>query len=298
MSKLILTCDQHLIDNNTYSFFIYDIDSNSIERVAPYTTLLDNEIDPNAGRPSFRPFGIAQYYDEILIASHSKIVSFNKDTLLPIRQVSNTGVLNTHQIEYYDGHLYRLNSSNDTITKININAKNEVHFSFKTMGVVPSITSPRKHMDEDEYHINSITFYNDQLYVMAHNLNRSDSEVFVMDTNFSSIRSISKLDKTCHELIIVDNILYSLGTGNGILIKLDLDTLELTKIPLVKNNEYFLRGAALINNTIHIFANQLRHNLYKKDTAMRIDYDIKTNRIDTYKVPGVSLVASLKQYLV
>jgi hypothetical protein len=321
MSKLIVTSDRHNLDTEQYSFFIFDLETNKIVHKTPYTKLLDANILINAGRKPFRPFGIAQSEDHIFIASNSNIARFDNKTLEPIDLVSDTGVINTHQIAYYQGYLYRTNTSNDTITRIDLNTLEEIHFSFKAMSIVDKIDKPSNHSEYDNYHINSLLVYEDHIYVMAHNLGKRESELYRLTLDFKEIHHISNLETHHHEIIIDNGFMYSLATGTGNLIKLDLNTLDQEKYFLAARPNspdrpvrlnlgnwhqdkhflsagMFLRGMVLIDNKLEIFGSQslTPKPIQSDDYVTRITFDINDCSITKTSIDDLAVVTCVQEY--
>jgi hypothetical protein len=316
MSKLIVTADKHDVDSEDYSFFILDLETNTITAKAPYTEMLDADIPSEAGRKSFRPFGIAQSEDHIFIASNSNIVRFNNKTLEPVDLVSDTGVINTHQISYYEGYLYRTNTSNDTITRIDLATLEEIHFSFKTMSIINQIDKPSNYSEYDNSHLNSLFVYENHIYVIAHNNNIKDSALFKLGLDFETIEHIANLDWSNHEIVVHDGFLYSLGTGSGKLIKLNLNSLHQDKYLLVPQlfapdnieeqanhvppqDGMFLRGMELIDNKLEIFASPVGHyRLLEPDKSVtKITFDIGDCSITKSDIANLKIVTCVQRYI-
>ena len=304
MTKLIITADKHNQDPELYSFHIFDLELNKIIAKSISTKMLFDDSLQNAGRAPFRPFGIAQSENHIFISSNGKIVKFNNKTLEPIELVCNTGVINTHQIAYYQGCLYRTNTSNDTISKINLNSLEETHFSFKTMSIIDKIDKPINYSDNDNHHINSLLIHEDQIYVMAHNNNVKKSEVFRLTLDFKEIHSVAKLGKCHHDIIIDNGLLYSLDTSSGSLIILNLisgnqDIYRLVGLGVNKRPNMFLRGMALINDKLEIIASVdfISSNPQTDGNALRITFDINNYSIITAPINDLSIVTCIQVFI-
>jgi len=298
--KLIITSINHKVDKEKYSLFIFDTDSNKIIRKVPYLQDLDPDLGVTTKKNYFLPWGIAQANNNIYIASNHTLVSFDKDSLEFKEVISTSGAAATHQIAYHDGYIYRANTSNDTVTRISLNSSEEIHFSFKDFSITDTFDIPDNDDSLDYRHLNSIVAHNDEIYVLAHNRNMTESEVFILDKDMKSVRSLSSLDFICHEIIIHDGHLYSLGTSSGTLIKLSLSTLEMEKIVITDSSELFLRGAVLKDNKIIAFANQKRMKIAESDnppSADMITIDLGDMSIKTISVPELSEVNDIQEYL-
>jgi hypothetical protein len=301
MTKLIITADKHNMGPELHPFYIFDLELNKVIAKSNLTKMLFDHLPQNAGRPKFRPFGIAQSENSIFIASNGNIVRFNNKTLQPIELVCNTGVINTHQIAYYQEHLYRTNTSNDTISKININSLEETHFSFKNMSIIDNIDKPINYSDNDNHHINSILIHEDQIYVMAHNNNVEKSEVFRLTLDFKEIHSVAKLGKCHHDIIIHNGLLYSLDTAHGSLIILNLSSGNQDKHKLVsrsanENPDIFLRGMVLVDDKLEIFGSLafISNNKQVEGAATRITFDINNYLVTKTRIDDLAIIACVQ----
>ncbi len=300
MTKLIITADKHNLGPELHSFYIFDLELNKVIAKSNFTKMLVSYLPENCGRAPFRPFGIAQSEDHIFIASNTKIVRFNNKTFEPIDLVCNTGVINTHQIAYCQGYLYRTNTSNDTISRINLNSLEETHFSFKDMSIIDSLDKPINYSDNDNHHINSILIHEDQIYVMAHN-NSAVSEVFRLTLDFKEIHSVAKLGTCHHDIIIHNGLLYSLDTGHGSLIILNLSSGNQDRHKLVsrsanENPDIFLRGMVLVDDKLEIFGSLafISNNKQVEGAATRITFDINNYLVTKTRIDDLAIIACVQ----
>jgi hypothetical protein len=304
MAKLIVTADKHNLGTNLHSFYIFDLELNKIIAKSNFTEMLCADLPKDAGREPFRPFGIAQSKNNIFIASNGNIVRFDNKTLKPIDVVCNTGVVNTHQIAYHEGYLYRTNTSNDTISKINLDNLKEIHFSFKDMSIVDSLDKPINHRIKNNHHINSLLIHEDQIYVMAHNNYVTQSEIFRLSLDFKEIHSVAKLGKCHHEIIIKDELLYSLDTSRGLLVILNLSNGNQSTYTIVESStgdrpDMFLRGMALIDDKLQIIASvdSISSNLQINGNAIRITFDINSYSMTKMPIDDLSIVTCIQVLL-
>jgi DNA-binding beta-propeller fold protein YncE len=277
--KLLLTSVYHKVGNdplNTpYSFFVLDPVTKRITNSVPYSPELDSA--PTDGRPQpfgkwgkpgsshipdedralkFLPFGITSGEGKIFVASNYNIAAFDKDTYEYIETISTSGVPHVHEITYNDGYIFRTNTSNDTISRINVSTKEEIHFSFKTMDREETLTYPSDTRNlMDVIHLNAVTVDGDNVYVLAHNRYQKRSEVFVMDKDLTSATKLVDLDYAQHDIIIHNGKLFSFGSQRGVLTIVDLDTLRVIKRFITDSDTYFLRGGVILNGEILVFAN-------------------------------------------
>lgn len=273
--KLLLTSVYHKVDNDPYSFFVLDPVTKEITNKVPLSPELDAR--PTDGRPQpygvwgrsgssdisdqpkglgFLPFGIATGEGKIFVASNYNIVAFDENTYQYIETISTSGVPHVHEISYDNGYIFRTNTSNDTITRINVSTKEEIHFSFKTMAREATLTYPSDVKNTmDVFHLNAVTVNGDNVYVLAHNRYQKRSELFVMDKDLTNATKLANLDYACHDLLVHDGKLYSFGSQRGMLISVNLSDNRVTKRYIVNADKYFLRGGVILNGEIVVFAN-------------------------------------------
>jgi hypothetical protein len=301
MTKLIITADKHNLGPEIHSFYIFDLELNKVVAKANHTKMLHSSLPDHAGRADFRAFGIAQSENNIFIASNGKIVRFDNKTFEPIEIVCNTGVINTHQIAYHQGYIYRTNSSNDTISKINLYSLEETHFSFKNMSIIDKIDKPINYSENDNHHINSLLIHEDQIYVMAHNNNVKPSEVFSLTLDFKEIHSVAKLGMCHHEIIIHNGLLYSLDTGRDSLIILNLSSGKQDRYKIVSRSsketpDVFLRGMALVDDKLEIFGSLAftSNNKEVEGAATRITFDINNHLLTKTHIDDLAIIACVQ----
>lgn len=260
--KLLTTSVYHRVDQDQYAFFVVDSETEKIISKVPATELLDHRpynSDYAQNQLTFNPFGITNGEGKIFVAANYVIQAFDQDTLEPLEVVSTSGVPNVHEITYHNGYIYRTNTSNDTISRIDVNTKEEVHYSFKTMGRVNSYVVPDTHEDvlaTDVLHLNSLAVNDGKLYVLANNRGVKRSEVFVMDLDLNTAEKFCNLDYQCHGLLFDDGKLYSLGTQNGYLVVVNLETMIVKRKYVYNPDAFFLRGMAKIDGELKVVANQ------------------------------------------
>jgi hypothetical protein len=304
--KLLLTSVYHKVDNNRYSFFVLDPETKTITNSVPFSPELDAR--PTDGRPqprgvfatqdtdeisaqprelAFLPFGITTGEGKIFVASNYNIVAFDENTYQYIETISTSGVPHVHEITYSDGYIFRTNTSNDTITRINVSTKEEIHFSFKTMDREATLTYPSDPKNTmDTFHLNAVTVDGDNVYVLAHNRYQKRSEIFVMDKDLTNATKLANLDYACHDILIHDGKLYSFGSQRGMIVTMDLATNRVSKKYIVNAEDKFLRGGVILNGEILVFANakgsetfELTHGAQNWDDAKILRVDLATQTV-------------------
>jgi hypothetical protein len=147
-------------------------------------------------------------------------------------------------------------------------------------------TESNNHMDT--FHLNAVAVDGDKVYVLAHNRYQKRSEVFVVDRNLTSAEKLADLDYAQHNILVHERKIYSFGSQRGLLVVLDLDTLKVTKRFIVDADESFLRGGAIVDGKIVVFANKKMSGTFRKffpeDRAEEPDATILTLSLETYEL--------------
>tara|TARA_B100000780_G_scaffold214164_1_gene153709 strand:- start:332 stop:2071 length:1740 start_codon:yes stop_codon:yes gene_type:complete len=129
-------------------------------------------ITKQQGRKSFRPFGITNDDNYIYIACNENICSFDINTFEYVKTISTSGRVNTHQLCYNDGYIYRCDTAVNCITKINVTTLEETYIDVVLKKIIPKLPECKYVKDKDIYHINSIYIDDNKLYI---NAGRSDN---------------------------------------------------------------------------------------------------------------------------
>ena len=288
--KLLITSTFHKMGDDRYSFLVMDPTTKRITNTVPYSSELDSRPTHMPDTADyFVPFGITSGEGKIFVASNYNIAAFDQNTFEFIELVSTSGTPRVHGIVYNDGYIFRTNTNNDTISRINLATKEEIHFSFKTMAREETLIYPTEsnnHMDT--FHLNAIAVDGDNVYVLAHNRYQKRSEVFLVDKNFTSAEKLANLDYAQHNILVHEGKIYSFGSQRGLLVVLDLDTLKVTKRFIADADEAFLRGGAIVNGEILVFANKKMSGTFRKfikeDGAEEPDATILRVDLETYQV--------------
>jgi hypothetical protein len=188
--------------------------------------------------------------------------------------------------------------------------------------MIDKIDKPNNHNEHDNHHINSLLVYEDYIYAMAHNNGNRESELYRLSLDLKEIHHISNLETLHHEIIIHNGVMYSLATGTGNLIKLDLNTLHQEKYFLADrpnspdrpirlnlgnwhqnkhfmSAEMFLRGMVLIDNKLEIFGSQELTPKYiqSDDCATRITFDINDYSITKTPIGDIAVFTCVQEYI-
>lgn len=287
MGKLLLTTDSYNTDTK-YSFIVYDLDSRLIINKIPYQKELDCPELIGQGRPTFRPFGITTSTNYIFIASNSKIGVFDRNTYKFLGIVCNDGVINTHQIFYYDGYIYRTNTSSNSISKINLKNNNQSHFCFLKNQPIESILIPDNSKSLDITHLNSINILDNYLYIISHNNGIQPSILHRLDLDLKTKHNrIFPIGMCNHDLNFYKKEIITLSTKTCEVIKYPLNQNSLTTLFKVKKDE-FLRGSVIKNNNLFVVGNNLNFDSSKFATLYK--YNLLNNKLTSVKLKDIKII--------
>lgn len=292
---LLLTCDVHYIDDKKYSYFVFDPFENKIIEKVPHVKELECPQFENSGRPISRPFGITTTNDEILVSSNANIVAFDKSHNFK-KIVTSSGVVNTHQIKTDDNYIFRTNTSNDSISRIDMKSGEEIHFDFIKMERVNEIIKPTDYKSNDTMHINSIHVMPTSIFVLANNLGNETSSVFIIDKNFDKCQKITELGTQSHEIVQGIESFFILSSGTGELVEFDFNTQSADFYDIADPKEYFLRGACSFGTTITFFGNQLKTRLNEKSPVTMFNFNLLNNDLFEEDVPEFALICSCTKF--
>jgi hypothetical protein len=234
-AKLVFT-------THKYSFGVYDFDTDEISLI-PKIPELETLYLKNTEFQTFNPYGIIDD-GNIIITSNTKCCVFNKNFEyshnldLPLYP-------DTHGIDKHNEFIFAANTSTDTI---GIYFGKDYKFldtlNFKLVDA-PKITSQITH-------VNTVHYNDNKLYFCLHNKNVKPSEFGYIDLNTFEVTRLGSAGLMAHSIRITDNILYSLSSGTGELIQINLNsnTIVLHKLPIDDN--IFIRGLEVYNNKLYI----------------------------------------------
>ena len=279
--KLIMTPDYP--NDFQYTFLVYDLHSKSCIFKKEKINSLDSIHLINQGRNTFRPFGIYHWGNKIIIVSNDKIAVFDDCNFEYKENLNISLFINTHQILVQDDILYTCNTSNDTIGIYELNHKKEYFLNVKNYTVSNKISIPNDAYNLDTHHVNSLFYQDNKLFFCLHNKNKDLSEFAYLDLKDRKIVKIAKMGICCHNIEVVNNILYSLSTKTGQLLICDLSNLHVRYVNLVDSNIVFLRGMKFYNNSLLIGVSN-RHDIdyLSKNNCYILKYDIENSKISNF----------------
>jgi hypothetical protein len=194
------------------------------------------------GRATFRPFGITIDKDNYYIASNEKIGRFIKKTNQFESLIDVPLYINTHQILKDNNTLYTCNTSIDTIGIYKLDRKHNVFFDVNTLSIIDAPNKPLNADKKDTRHINSLFDDGKNIWFCLHNKGLKPSEYGYFNKITLQADIVYSSGFAGHGIVIKDNFLYTLSTGTGELIAVDLNTKKENRYKVVDSNTTFLRG--------------------------------------------------------
>lgn len=291
MSLVLLTADRYSFQDKKFTFFIYDLNSNQIIYKAPYQKELDCPDLIGQGRSTFRPFGITTSKEYIFISSNKKIGVFDKQTFNFLGVLCDNGVINTHQILYHKEHIYRTNTSSNSISKVNINTSSQTHFCLLTNTPIKNITTPENYNSHDKLHLNSLGYYDKELYIISHNLG-NPSELNKIDLNLTKSKKLNNKIGICnHDLNLYNSTFISLSTGTYNISVINLIDNSIKTLPFQPLKEMFLRGSFIKQNYLYFIGNNIKTNPYSP--ASLIKYDLTNLKYSIQEISNIGIICDI-----
>lgn len=250
MANLIITPDDDSYDVNSPTFLVYDTESKALVHTSPKLPELYAEEFAGQGRPTFRPFGIASDEQYLYVASHNKLGRFNKDNYAFVDLIDVPLFINTHEMAINNGVMYVANTSNDTIGIYDIKLGYSCFFNVNTFVCSDTAPTPDHVGSHDAAHINSLCYHDDKIYFCLHNLNQRTSQLGCFDINTFQAEIIAEAGYCAHGVQVLNGKLYSLSTGTGEVIEVNLDTKGVRLYKVVDSTKTFLRGLDILDGSI------------------------------------------------
>ena len=252
MSRLIITPDDHSYREDIYTFLSYDLEKKSLIHKHKKENALDCVELDGQGRSTFRPFGITNDNSHITIASNNRIANFDLHDYRHCGNIDVPAYLNTHQILKSKNHLYVTNTSNDSIGVYDLETGKNIFLDLKTHQVRDSVSTPSDVYSDDTVHVNSLHEHEGKIYFCLHNHGKKKSEYgfFYKDTLETKI--IAESGYNSHGVVILNNHLYSLSSGTGEIVCIDLNANQCLFFEYVDPEITFLRGLDTYQNKLLI----------------------------------------------
>ncbi len=268
MPKVVFTGDRHYFGDEFYTFYVYDTDAQKIVYRKEKIDDLEFRDFPLEDRPSFRPYGISQDADRLYVVCHAKVAMFDKSDFAYRGCVENLrAFVNTHQILKTPDRLYVCNTSCDTLGVLEDGAMR--YLDLKTYEVVDTVEAPTDVNKRDRLHVNSILEAGDDLYLLFTDKSRKlGGAIVCLDKNTFAEKYLIEVGKKLHNITIIGNTLYTLSTGTGELVELDLKSQAMEIYPLANPDEIYLRGMVNLDGNLLI---SFSRN-FNAETSMRFSY--------------------------
>ncbi len=205
------------------------------------------------GREPFRPFGLCYYNDNVLVASNSLIGEYDVNSASLIRILPDTpGFVNTHQIRCFGEELYICNTAVNTLCKYNISTKETRIFDSVSCKEISEQPIPQHCRDYDRKHLNSVCKFNNKVYILLHNWSLTNSEILTIDEDsFELLDRIELSGKCCHDVLVTEENIFSLCTGNGSILKIDKKSkLQIASHKVCDSEKFWLRGLKPLNDEL------------------------------------------------
>ena len=287
MSRLIITTEDQ-------DFVVLDTEVEDFIHIGQRSEPLDNQNLKNMGRGTYRPFGIAQDNNSIYIASNDRLGQFDKNTFEFIKLIDYPLWINTHQVLYDAPNetFYTCNTAIDTIGIYHPDYQKQLSINY--MNVVEQKFKPR-HADElDSRHVNTLFDAGDRIYFVRHNRNIMPSDIGYFDKGTLELHTLISIGKCCHGIQIIENVLYTLSTATGELLRIDLNTLNVEKFKLVDPNVTFLRGLDYKDGNLVVGCSVNFKSNTEDKSCYIIVIDMENIKYRTIVLNGIKVINDLK----
>lgn len=248
MGRIVITPDDDSYDVNSPTFLVYE--DGKLVYTCPKLAELDSNEMAGQGRPTFRPFGIASDEDFLYVVSHNRLAQFDKIDYSFIELIDVPLFINTHEMVINDRVMYVANTSNDTIGIYDLKAETNKFFDVNTFQVIDVVATPDNVLSHDAAHINSLCFNDGKIYFSLHNLNKRHSQLGYFDIETFKTEIVAEAGYCTHGVQVLNGKLYSLSTGTGEVIEVDLNTKEVGLYKVVDSAKTFLRGLDILDGSI------------------------------------------------
>ena len=250
MSLIVITPDDDGYDTNSPTFLVYDSVSKELVHRCEKLPILDCAYV--VGRPTFRPFGITSDSKYLYVASHNKLGMFNKQTyqFIDLVDVPVPLFVNTHEIAACYGLLYVANTANDTIGIHDIEKQYSMFLNVNTFKMSTEVDTPTDVVSHDGAHVNALCVTEDRVYFSLHNLGKRASQLGYINLDTWGVEIVAEAGLCTHGVRVLNGKLYSLSTGTGEIIEVDLATKAAAQYKVVNPTKTFLRGLDVLDGAI------------------------------------------------
>jgi len=296
MTMKVIITPYDSLKNIKNNFFVFDLTTKTEIFISNKEELLDCTHLINQGRPTFRPFGIDVDQDNIYIVSNDRLGTFDKSTYKFKELVNIPLFINTHQILKNQNYFYTCNTSNDSIGICNTNNNNFYFLDLTDFTIKKEIDTPSSVYDIDIKHVNSLFPYKGKLYFCLHNRGKRPSEFYSLDPSTFKITKIFEHGISCHNIYIINDVLYTLSTATGEIIEYDLNTHRLYKNQIVDPDVAFLRGLDFYKSGLLIgCSNNHKNSIMNDDICSLLYLNLKTGTVEKFmNISQMHIISDLK----
>ena len=250
MGRLVITPDDDSYNVNRPTFLVYDSVSKELVHTCNKLEELNAVEMTGQGRPTFRPYGIASDEDYLYVVSHNKLGKFNKETYEFLGLVDVPLFVNTHKIMRYRDSIYVTNTSNNTIGIHNLENRTHKFFDVRTFKLTNDVATPANAESHDTTHVNSLYADGNKIYFSLNNLNRRSSQLGYFNADTFESEIVAEAGLRTHGVQVLNNKLYSLSSGTGEIVEVDLDTKDVALYKVVNSAKTYLRGLDVLDGNL------------------------------------------------
>ncbi len=264
MGRIVITPDDDSYNAASPTFLVYDSASKQRIHTCEQLPVLNAADVAGQGRPTFRPFGIAHDAQYLYIVSHNKLAAFDKHTYEFLNLIDVPLYINTHEMVAHDGVLYVANTANNTIGIYNLNTRENKFFDVTTLALAEAANTPERVDSHDTAHVNSLCAADGKVYFCLHHLDKRPSQLGYFEIDTFKAEIVAEAGRCNHGVQVMEGALYSLSTGTGEVVEVDLATGLTALYKVVDSTKTFLRGLDVVNGNL-IFGGS---NTYSEDRAI------------------------------
>jgi len=286
--SLLIVPDDAYVKSINNTFIEYDLEGKNVIGFEPESKFLD-DASVDDSRPSFRPFGICEHKDKVLVASHTKIASFGSSSE-PV--LDYTLFPNTHQMCSDGETLFVCNTSVDTIGMHNDNGT--TYYNVRTGEFSKECKKAYNCSIRDSKHVNALTVADGYLYYCLHNLGVDASSFGRINLDTMSNEHLFDCGLCCHDVLIHNNFLYSNSSGNGFLITHNLETKETATYDIANPDTNFLRGLVEYDGQILVGVSNNQRTCYDATNSNIFSFNPDTLKYDHFmSIPDVLSITDM-----
>ena len=175
--------------------------------------------------------------------------------------------VNTHQILKTDDRLYVCNTSCDTLGILEDGAMR--YLDLNTFEIVDDVEAPTDVNKRDRLHVNSALEHGGDLFLAFTEKSRKlDGAIVCLDRRTFAEKYRIEAGNKLHNITIIGDTLYTLSTGTGELIEIDMNSHAVEIHPLANPAEIYLRGMVDLDGDLLI---SFSRN-FKAQSFMRFSY--------------------------